>query len=366
MRFGLLAMSSTQDVRFSEEKVAQGQQLANKLWNASRLVLLGVAEGAQPEPRPVTAEDRWILGRLIEARTQALERIDGFDFARAALGLYDFIYGELCDWYLELVKPRLYEHEPELSSTLLYVLRETLALAHPLTPFVTEEIWSYLPGEQGLLAGWRPPEPDLSLRDVEAEGEVDRLIEAVQALRSWRDLVQVPAGARVPALLEADGYDGVAEQVARLARFEFTGDGADPVASVTVPGGVVQRARGRRLRPRGGRAPARETPPRAEGRDRSRRGQAGEREASSYARRRTWSTPSAPSSRACARSGTPCERGAVVAGSGRGLPALARAVRDALRARPHAPADDGDGLAAATLRRRSTWWAPTASPRPCG
>jgi valyl-tRNA synthetase len=240
VRFGLLAMASTQDVRFNEEKVAQGQQLTNKLWNASRLVLLGVAHDAEPEPRPRTPEDRWILGRLIEARTQTVERIDGFDFAHAALGLYGFIYGELCDWYLELIKPRLYDREPEMSATLLYVLRETLALGHPFIPFVTEEVWSYLPGDNGLLAGWHPPEPDLSLRDADAEREVDRLIGAVQALRSWRDLVAVPAGARVPARLEADGYDGVAEQVARLARFEFSEDGGDPVATVTVPGGVVR------------------------------------------------------------------------------------------------------------------------------
>src|SRR5437763_708243 len=129
VRFGLLAMSSTQDVRYSAEKIQQGEALANKLWNASRLVLLGVGGDARPEPRPRAAEDRWILGRLIEARTRSLERIDGFDFSRASLGLYDFVYGELCDWYLELVKPRLYDGEPEVAATLLYVLRETLGLA---------------------------------------------------------------------------------------------------------------------------------------------------------------------------------------------------------------------------------------------
>src|SRR6476661_629716 len=153
LRFGLLAMSSSQDVRYSAEKIEQGEALANKLWNASRLILLGVDDAARPVPRPQTAEDRWILGRLIEARTQTLERVDGFDFSRAALGLYGFVYGELCDWYLELVKPRLYEGDPALSATLLYLLRETLALAHPVVPFVTEEIWSYLPGAEGLLAG---------------------------------------------------------------------------------------------------------------------------------------------------------------------------------------------------------------------
>jgi valyl-tRNA synthetase len=240
VRFGLLAMSSTQDVRYSAEKIQQGEALANKLWNASRLILLGVDEAAMPEPRPRTAEDRWILGRLIEARTQAFERIDGFDFSRAALGLYDFVYGELCDWYLELVKPRLYEGDPDLSATLLYLLRETLALAHSVIPFVTEEIWSYLPGAEGLLAGWRFDEPDHSLRDPRAEEEVQRLIDAVMALRSWRSTVKVPAGATVPARLEAEGYDGTAEHIARLAHFAFAADSGEPVATVPVPGGSVQ------------------------------------------------------------------------------------------------------------------------------
>jgi valyl-tRNA synthetase len=233
-------MSSTQDVRYSAEKIQQGEALANKLWNASRLILLGVSDGARPDPQPRTAEDRWILGRLIAARTEALERIDGFDFSRAALGLYDFVYGELCDWYLELVKPRLYEGDPALSGTLLYLLQETLALAHPVIPFVTEEIWSYLPGAEGLLAGRRVDEPDHSLRDPEAEAEVQRLIDAVTALRSWRDTVKVPAGATVPARLEADGYDGTAEQIARLARFAFAADSGEAVATVPVPGGTVQ------------------------------------------------------------------------------------------------------------------------------
>ena len=240
VRFGLLAMSSTQDVRYSAEKIEQGEALANKLWNASRLILLGVDDVARPEPRPRAAEDRWILGRLIAARTQTLERVDGFDFSRAALGLYDFVYGELCDWYLELVKPRLYEGDPDVAATLLYLLRETLGLAHPVIPFVTEEIWSYLPGAEGLLAGSRFDEPDHSLRDPAAEEEVQRLIDAVTALRSWRDTVSVPAGATVPARLEAEGYDGIAEQLARLARFVFATDSGEPVATVAVPGGSVQ------------------------------------------------------------------------------------------------------------------------------
>jgi valyl-tRNA synthetase len=238
LRWGLLAMSSSQDVRFSEEKVAQGQQLANKLWNASRLVLLGVDPEARAAISPRTIEDRWILSRLARAQIDVADTIESYNFSHAALRLYDFVYGELCDWYLELVKPRLRAGEPELSATLLYVLTETLALAHPLIPFVTEEIYSHLPGAEELLAGRLPaPGPE---SDPVAEDALGRAIEAVQALRGWRDEAGVRVGALVPARLAASGYDDTAEHIARLARLELSEDGAEPVASVPVPGGAIE------------------------------------------------------------------------------------------------------------------------------
>ena len=109
MRFGLLAMSSTQDVRYSAEKVAQGQALANKLFNASRFVLLTRRRAGAPAAPPRAAHGRGPLDPLAPAareRPDAPRAIEGFDFSKAALGLYDFVYGELCDWYLELVKAR--------------------------------------------------------------------------------------------------------------------------------------------------------------------------------------------------------------------------------------------------------------------
>ena len=153
VRFGLLAMSSTQDVRFSADRVRQGRDLANKLWNASRLILLGVQEGAQPTPdRAETVEDRWILARLEHITARAEELIERFELSAAALELYDFFWSELCDWYLELAKPRLYEGSASASATLLFALDRTLRLLHPVMPHVTEEVWSFMPGERGLLA----------------------------------------------------------------------------------------------------------------------------------------------------------------------------------------------------------------------
>jgi valyl-tRNA synthetase len=241
VRWGLYAMSSAQDVRFSEDKLAQGLQLTNKLWNAARLILLGVGESTAsiPRPQPTAVEDRWILSRLERARTQTAERIERFDFAHAALGVYEFVYGELCDWYLELVKPRLRAGERALGETLLYVLTQTLAIAHPMIPFVTEEIYRYIPGSEGLLAAGLP-EVQATPVDETAEASVARVIEAVQALRGWRDFAGVRAAATVPARLAAEGYEETGEHLARLARVAFTSDGAEPVASVPVPGGTVE------------------------------------------------------------------------------------------------------------------------------
>jgi valyl-tRNA synthetase len=239
VRFGLLAMASSQDVRFNEDKIAQGRQLTNKLWNASRLLLLRVPE-ALPEPRAVTVEDAWILSRLQRAKAATEKAFADFEFHRAALGLYDFVYGDLCDWYLELIKPRLYaDDNAEVSAVALHVLRETLALAHPVIPFVTEEIWSYLPGPEGLLMVAPFPEADEALVDEGAEAELSRAIAAVQELRAWRDRVGAPPGKPLEARLEAEGYDRTADAVARLARVEWTENGTAPVATVPVPGGNV-------------------------------------------------------------------------------------------------------------------------------
>jgi valyl-tRNA synthetase len=240
VRFGLQAMSSSQNVKFAEDKIAQGRQLANKLWNASRFVLQrAAASGAAPDPTPRAVEDRWILARLEAAKAHTAQAIEAFEFHRAALGLYDFVYSELCDWYLEWVKGR-HDADP----LLLHVLNETLRIAHPVIPFVTEALWEHLPGAEGLLAraDWPAPAPERA--DEEAETALRRAIEAVQAVRSWRDETGVKPSARLTATLEAPGYEEVRGGLARLARLELTGgpDGGEPAASVPIPGGAIHVA----------------------------------------------------------------------------------------------------------------------------
>jgi valyl-tRNA synthetase len=228
LRFGLLAMSSTQDVRFSDAKVEQGRDLANKLWNASRLILLNAAE-VEPAPRPLHVEDRWILSRLERTIASVTEKLETYDFAHAVQEAYSFFWRDLCDWYLEIVKPRLYDGEEEVSATLLYALERLLALLHPTMPFVSEEIWSFHPARQGHLAVAPFPEADPALYDEAAEADVESGIGLTQRLRAWRDMVDVPAGAMLAAAL--DGVEPP-EFVGRLSRFEFDGVGAEPVASV--------------------------------------------------------------------------------------------------------------------------------------
>jgi valyl-tRNA synthetase len=244
LRFGLLAMSSSQDVKFNEERVKQGRDLANKLWNASRLILLRVSE-VEPDPTAAaTVEDRWIVSRLERLTDRVTGHYDGFRFSPAALELYGAFWSELCDWYLELAKPRLYADDNEqVSAVLLWALERTLELLHPVMPFVTEEIWSFMPGAEALLAVAPWPEPDYSRVDERAEAEVERLIEAVTALRRYRDEVGAKASALVRGRLVADGYGALRDQLARMARFELVDGGSpdgDVLATVPIPGGGVQ------------------------------------------------------------------------------------------------------------------------------
>jgi valyl-tRNA synthetase len=242
LRFGLLAMSSTQDVRYSDAKVQQGRDLANKMWNASRLILLNTNARQDQVPAAVTAgtgssrdapvvtapEDKWILSRLQRAIGEVGGNIEAYDFAHAVLAAYRFLWSELCDWYLEIVKPRLYDGDEDASATLLWVLEQTLALVHPLMPFVSEEIWSYHPYREGHLAVHPFPEVDDSLIDASVEAEVGEAIELTGRLRAWRELAGVPVATVLRGRIESEAP----EFVGRLARFELASNGDDPIASV--------------------------------------------------------------------------------------------------------------------------------------
>jgi valyl-tRNA synthetase len=185
-RYGLLKISSTQDVRYAIGAIEEGRKLANKLWNVARLILQN-AEGAMPAARPTQLEERWILARLDAARAEVEGAWSSFDFAAATGVLYHLTFDDFCDWYAEAVKPRLYDGDADARATALRALELLLALLHPLMPHVTEEIWSHLPSRDGRLIVSAWPEPDASHADV--HGALDRVQEAAQVFR--RSGVQV-------------------------------------------------------------------------------------------------------------------------------------------------------------------------------
>ena len=216
-RYGLLKISSTQDVRFSPGAIEEGRKLANKLWNVSRLILQNAA-GVEPSLEPKALEERWILARIDAARTQIEAAWGAFDFATAANVLYHLTFDDFCDWYAEAVKPRLYEHEPAAGATALAALERLLGLLHPVMPHVTEEIWSNLPGARNRLIVSAWPSPDDRYRaDADALGRVQ---EAAVTFR--RSGVQVR--------LDSDDERRVFTAVVRPERQKAPGDAGPEIA----------------------------------------------------------------------------------------------------------------------------------------
>jgi len=174
-RYGLLKMSSTQDVRFSAQPIEEGRKLANKLWNASRLLLLDGA--VEADARPSSVEERWILARIDATRAEVEEDLASFDFSHAVDRLYHLTFDDFCDWYLEAIKPRL--REPDARATAFAALERLLALLHPVMPHVTEEIWAQFHDARLIVSPW--PQPDDRFGD-----DLDALAAAQTAARIYR------------------------------------------------------------------------------------------------------------------------------------------------------------------------------------
>jgi valyl-tRNA synthetase len=184
-RYGLIKMSSTQDVRFSDGFLEEGRKLANKLWNVSRLILANVGEEA-PAERPSSLEERWILARLSASQRQVESAFGELDFAEVASTLYHLTFDDFCDWYAEAIKPRLYDGDADARATALAALERLLKLLHPVMPHVTEEIWSNLPARESrlIVAPWP------AAGDESEAGALDQVQEAAAIFR--RSGVLVP------------------------------------------------------------------------------------------------------------------------------------------------------------------------------
>ncbi|HSO01358.1 MAG TPA: valine--tRNA ligase [Gaiellaceae bacterium] len=188
-RYGLLKMSSTQDVRFTEGPLEEGRKLANKLWNVARLLLQHEVE---PDARPRELEERWILARLDATRAELEGAWARFEFAPSVQALYRLVFDDFCDWYAEAVKPRLREGDEDAAATALAALERLLALLHPVMPHVTEEIWAQFHDTRLIVSPW--PEADgAHAGDLEA---LDRIQEAAAMFRRSGVLVELDGDAK--------------------------------------------------------------------------------------------------------------------------------------------------------------------------
>lgn len=221
LRFMLITGNTPgNDLRFHFERLDGARNFANKLWNASRFVMMNLGDyNPAAKGGPYTLGDRWILSRLQGAVAQVTDYLERYELGEAARVLYEFIWSEFCDWYIELAKPRLFgrttpEDRVTAQQVLVQVLRETLELLHPFMPFITEEIWQKLPhqGESIMLAKW--PTADEGLKDETAETEMAVLIEVITAIRRIRGEMNVPPGKKAEAILISGdtGFRGILER----------------------------------------------------------------------------------------------------------------------------------------------------------
>jgi valyl-tRNA synthetase len=185
-RYGLLKLTSSQDVRFSPGAIEEGRKLANKLWNVSRLILANAAD-VQPAFRPAETAERWMIARLDWGQAAIDVSLARFEFAAAVDSVYHLTFDDFCDWYAEAIKPRLYDGDAEAQATALANLERLLKLLHPVMPHVTEEIWSQFHDERLIVASW--PEPGLAIEsDLRA---LDRVQDAARIFRRSGTLVEL-------------------------------------------------------------------------------------------------------------------------------------------------------------------------------
>ncbi len=225
LRFSLATgVSPGNDMRFFEKKVESARNFANKIWNASRFVMMNIKNGVgEIDEAKLDIGDKWILSRMNEAISDVTEWMDKMELGLAAQRMYEFTWSELCDWYIEMAKPRLYgEDEPLQQATvnvLVYVLKNTLKLLHPLMPFITEEIFTSLPEAEKtiMLSSW--PEVKYAGHEKQA-GMMQEVMELIRAVRNLRSEMNVPPSKKVvlTVLTEQDeAIHACAEYIKRLA-----------------------------------------------------------------------------------------------------------------------------------------------------
>jgi valyl-tRNA synthetase len=251
VRYSLVMLTREgQDVKLAENRFELGQRFCNKIWNAIRFALGHLQDGTDG-PEGDALEDRWIRSCAARAVREVGSALEEYRFHDGAAELYRFVWNDLCDWYLEVAKRRLGpEADPAdraaARATLARVLSATVRLLHPYLPFLTEEIWSHLPGSRGaaIVAAW--PDASQFAPDPAADADFERLRETVSAVRNIRSAMNVPPSALVRVIVRCDdpGLSRVLEEsrelVASLARVGELAAGADVVKPRGAASGVVR------------------------------------------------------------------------------------------------------------------------------
>lgn len=255
LRFSLaMGNSPGNDMRFYWEKVEAYRNFANKIWNASRFVMMNLEGGSilPIEECNLDAADKWILSRFNGAVREVTENMEKYELGMAAQRLYDFMWSEFCDWYIELTKPRLYGTDADEKNTALsvlcFVLAGTMKLLHPFMPFITEEIYTHLPGsdETIMLSSW-PSCVDCGITGKDEE-RFEMVIDLIRSVRNLRAEMNVPLSRRTelfirPVQLEAGFWKKCSVYIEKLAcasSAELIADkpeNADKMAAVVTAGG---------------------------------------------------------------------------------------------------------------------------------
>ncbi len=226
LRFTLATNNSPgNDMRFVEEKVKASRNFANKIWNATRFILMNLSDEVdKPElPQLLQTEDKWILSKLNTLIKEVTDNLEKFELGIAVQKLYDFIWDVLCDWYIELTKSRIQaggESAKSAQKVLIYVMNQCLKLLHPIMPFITEEIWQAIPNdcESIMIAPWPQYQEDLCFRQEEEDFE--KVMSAIKAIRNRRAEMNVPPSKKARVLvktLDTDVFESGAMFIERLA-----------------------------------------------------------------------------------------------------------------------------------------------------
>ena len=227
LRFTLVTGNSPgNDLRFSEEKVSASRNFANKIWNAARFILMNI-EGKDIDcalPEKLYTSDKWILNRFNNVTAAVTENLEKFELGMAVSKLYDFIWDDFCDWYIELAKIRMNGADEESADSarrvLVWTMSNTLKLLHPFMPYITEEIWQTLPhdGEALIVAKW--PEYDEALSFPQEAKNLENVMALIRAIRTRRNEMNVPPSKKAHIYIDTAHpapYEEASEFIARLA-----------------------------------------------------------------------------------------------------------------------------------------------------